>query len=135
MIEVPEANVITMPLGIPGFAEAREFVLIDHKPGSMFRWLQSLDDAALAFVVIDPLMADPEFPVANVRSHLGFLDLDEDEEVVVVAICTIPPRPKTPTVNLLAPIGIGVNSRRAAQVVLHETTYDARAPFLGSRAA
>lgn len=135
MIEVPEANIITMPLGIPGFADAREFVLIDHKPGSVFRWLQCLDDAALAFVVIDPQQADAEFPVQKVRNHLGFLELEDDEEVVVVAICTVPPRPKTPTVNLLAPIGIGVNSRRAAQVVLHETNYDARIPFLGSRAA
>jgi len=135
MIEVPEANVINMPLGIPGFADAREFVLIDHKPGSMFRWLQSLQDSALAFVVIDPVVADADYPADSVRRHLGFLDLEEDEEVVVIAICTVPPRPATPTVNLLAPIGIGVSSRRGAQVVLHETKYEARVPFLGSRAA
>ena len=135
MIEVPAANVITMPLGIPGFASAKEFVLIDHKPGSMFRWLQCLDDPDLAFVVIDPLVADADYPVDAVRKHLAFLDLEAEEDVVVVAICTIPPRPNQPTVNLLAPIGIGVQCRRGAQVVLHETRYDARMPFLGTKAA
>ncbi|MEE9384455.1 MAG: flagellar assembly protein FliW [Nannocystaceae bacterium] len=119
-----------MPLGIPGFPGAREFILLDHRPGSMFRWLQSVDTADLAFVVIDPLLADPDYPVDLVRRSLGFLALDASEELVVLAICTVPPAPEVPTVNLLAPVGVGLSSRRGAQVVLHETAYNARQQFL-----
>jgi flagellar assembly factor FliW len=110
-------------------------VLLDHRPGSMFRWLQSMEDRDLAFVVIDPCRVENEYPIDLVRKHLGFLELSEDEEIVVLALCTIPPRPGKPTVNLLAPIGVGLNSKRGAQVLLHETKYEARTEFLPARAA
>lgn len=122
-----------MPLGIPGFASAQQFILLDHRPGSMFRWLQSVDIPELAFVVIDPLTAAPDYPVDLVRRSVSFLELDPDEDMIVLAICTVPPAPEPPTVNLLAPIGIGLSSRKGAQVVLHETTYGPRVEFLRSR--
>lgn len=101
----------------------------------MFRWLQSLEDRDLAFVVIDPCQVDAEYPIDLVRKHLGFLELEEGEDCVVLALCTIPPRPAKPTVNLLAPIGVGLQSKKGAQVLLHETKYEARTEFLPARAA
>ena len=122
-------------MGIPGFPAANEFVLLDHRPGSVFRWLQSLQDPDLAFVVLDPRLVDDTYPIHLVRKAMGFLDLPEDEEVVVLSLCTIPPRPAKPTVNLLAPIGVGLKTRKGAQVVLHETRYGARMEFMAARAA
>ena len=117
-------------MGIPGFGQAREFVLLDHRPGSIFRWLQSLDEPSLAFVVVDPLMIDPEYPLDSVRRGLGFLELAEDEDLIVLGICTVPGAPHSPTVNMMAPIGIGLDSRLGAQVVLHDTNYNSRTQFL-----
>ncbi|TPV95508.1 MAG: flagellar assembly protein FliW [Myxococcales bacterium FL481] len=124
---------MTMPLGIPGFVQAQEFFLLDHRPGSMFRWLQCVNLPELAFVVVDPLTAIPDYPVDLVRRSVNFLDLDPDEDMIVLAICTVPPAPEPPTLNLLAPIGIGLTSRRGAQVVLHETGFGPREEFLPPR--
>ena len=107
-----------------------DFVLLEHSPGSMFSWLQCVDKPELAFVVIDPLQLNPEYPKDLLRRSVGFLELEEDEELCVLGICTFPPAPAAPTVNLLAPIGVGMSSRKAAQVVLHETGYGPRHEFL-----
>ena len=134
-LEVPEDAIITLPFGIPGFDRAQEFILLDHRPGSMFRWLQSTQRPDLAFVVIDPLVADPQYPLADVQKQLGYLDIAEGEEIIVLGICTVPPPPAAPTVNLMAPVGIGLTSRTGAQVILHESKYNARHEFLNAAAA
>jgi flagellar assembly factor FliW len=125
--------VITLPMGLPGFPAAKTFVLLDHKPGSVFRWLQALEIPELAFVVIDPLAWKPEFPLDAVRRSASIAGIDPDEELVVLVVCTVPPPPDEPTANFLAPIGIGRESRRGAQVVLHDSGMISTEPFLRSR--
>ncbi len=117
-------------MGIPGFGDARTFVLLDHRPGSIFRWLQSLSIPSLAFVVVDPLIVNESYPIESVRRGLAFLDLNEDEDLIVLGICTVPGNSEPPTVNMMAPIGIGIDSRRGAQVVLHDTSFGSRTEFL-----
>lgn len=105
-------------------------MLIDHRPGSVFRWLQSADVPELAFVVIDPVAFAADYPVAQVRKQIAFCELADDEEIAVLAICTVPPPPDEPTANFLAPIGIGLRSRRGAQIVLHDCGFETRQRFL-----
>lgn len=134
-LEVPEDAILNLPFGIPGFDRANEFVLLDHRPGSIFRWLQCIAIPELAFVVIDPLMADSAYPIDEVKKQLGYIDIAVDENIIVLGICTVPAAPEVPTVNLMAPIGIGLTSRQGAQVILHDRKYSARHEFLNSKAA
>ena len=46
-------NVITLPNGVYGFPELTKWTLIHHDDKSPFRWLQSIDDGQIAFVIID----------------------------------------------------------------------------------
>lgn len=108
-------------------------MLIDHRPGSVFRWLQAVELPDLAFVVVDPLHFIPDYPVDQVRRAIAFCELDEDEEIAVLAICSVPPAPAEPTANFLAPLGIGLRSRRGAQIVLHDCGFDTRMTFLQPR--
>lgn len=86
---------------------------------------------SLAFVVIDPQVADPNYPLIPVRDHLRDMEVvDADEDVIVLGICTVPAPPDVATVNLMAPIGVGLESRRGAQVILHEGGYSSRHEFL-----
>ena len=56
-IEVKEDDVVKLPAGLIGFPELKRYVLLDHDKDSPFKWLQSLDDGAIAFVLINPLLA------------------------------------------------------------------------------
>lgn len=114
---------MSFPHGIPGFPESSNFVLLDHRPDSIFRWLQSIDQGELAFVVIDPLLVNKNYPLDTVKRLLEQLEVCQDDEIIVLSICTVPPAPDQTTVNLLAPIGIGVQSRQGAQVILHDSKY------------
>lgn len=130
-----ETALIELPLGLPGFPEAHQFVLLDHRPDSVFRWLQCVTMPELAFVVIEPQMFDPSYPLEAVRKHVQFLRLEPDEEIGVLALCTVPPAPAPPTANFLAPIGIGMHSRRGAQILLHDSGYSSRDSFTERSAA
>ena len=39
-IDIREEEIITMPFGMPGFSDQKQFVLLDHKKESPFQWYQ-----------------------------------------------------------------------------------------------
>ena len=53
-IEVQDDQIITMPSGLIGFSEDRRFVIREDEAAKPFLWLQSVDNDALAFVMIEP---------------------------------------------------------------------------------
>src|SRR5689334_1873152 len=82
-------QLLHFPLGLLGFPDATTFALIEHRPGSRFRWLQSVEHADVAFVVIDPMRVEAGFPIDRVRPAIRFLDLEQDEDVAVLVICCV----------------------------------------------
>jgi flagellar assembly factor FliW len=125
-LEIPEDAAIRFPQGILGFPKDRTFCLLEVKPGSRFQLLQSTEDSNLAFVVIDPLTVDPGYPLAAVRELAAQAGLAPDEQIGVAAIVTVAPPPARPTVNLMAPLALGLRTRQGLQVVLHAGQYQVR---------
>ena len=125
-IEIPEQSVVTFSGGIPGFPAARRFCLVEVKPGSRFKLLQSVEEPGLAFVVTDPVDLDADYPLDQVRAAAVEVGLEQDEPLAVAAIVTVPSPPGRPTANLLAPLAVGMRSRLGAQIVLHEHAYGVR---------
>ena len=124
--EVPQSSVVNFPFGIPGFPRDRSFCLLEVKADSRFKLLQSVEREELAFVVTDPLIEDPGYPLELVQRLALPIGLDPDEPLAVAAIVTVPAAPAAPTVNLLAPLAMGLKSQIGVQVVLHETQYQMR---------
>lgn len=121
------AMAIEVPLGLPGVTSHTSFELRARAPGSAYAWLRSTTGPAVELLAIDVLRLHPDYPVDQVRRSLGFLHLDEEEPLLVLAICTVPPVPETPTANLLAPLAVGLRSRVAAQIVLHDARWSSHA--------
>jgi flagellar assembly factor FliW len=128
-LKIPTEQLLRFPLGLPGFTDATRFALVEHRSGSRFRWLQSVEHPEAAFLVIDPMLVEAGFPIERVRPAIRFIDLEDDEEVAVLVICCVPSKAPA-TVNLMAPIGIGLRSRRGAQVILHETGFTTDEPLV-----
>ena len=53
-IEVPDDIVLTFEQGMIGFPDLRRYAIIKQREDSVFMWLHSLDDGALAFPVVLP---------------------------------------------------------------------------------
>ncbi|MEM9458529.1 MAG: flagellar assembly protein FliW [Myxococcota bacterium] len=121
---------IELPLGLPGVTPHGNFELAARSEGSAYVWLRCTDEPGVELLAVDILRLHPDYPIEQVRRGLGFLHLDADEPLLVLALCTVPPAPEPATANLLAPIGVGTRSRRAAQIVLHDARWSDRDPLL-----
>lgn len=124
-----DAVVIEVPLGLPGVTTRTGFELRVRAAGSAYAWLRSTDDPVLELLAVDVLRLCPDYPVDQVRRSLAFLQLLDDEPLLVLALCTVPAAPEPATANLLAPLAVGLRSRRAAQIVLHDPRWSNRAPL------
>lgn len=124
-IVVDADKVITMTTPFLGFPESRRFILRPHGQESPFLWLQSLDNPALAFVVLHAASFLPQYQPripAFVMKELGSPVAGEQEVFIILTI----PRgnPEQMTANLLGPVVMNVAKRLAKQVLLDPTQYD-----------
>ena len=98
-------------------------------------WLQSVDNGALAFVLVDPLLFKPDYKVEIGPEDAEDLGLKNGGNAAqIMAIVNIPTRgedgkPTEITANLLGPIVINVQKRLAKQVVLYDGQYSHRHPI------
>lgn len=124
---------ITFAAGMPGFPTARRFEIERWGENeSPFFLLGCLDDPDLAFVVVPPWPFYPEYDFDLDDAVVEKLDLRTPEEALVVSIVTLGDEPKDSTLNLLGPIVVNRRSGAAAQVVLHDSGYEVRAPITGA---
>jgi flagellar assembly factor FliW len=124
-IDVPASAMIRFPTGILGFAGDQTFCLVQVKEGSRFQLLQSCSRPDLAFVVIDPLRVLPDYDLEAVRRQAWEL-VAADEPLGVACIVTVREAPQPPTVNLLAPLAIGLRIRQGRQILLPDSGYAVR---------
>ncbi len=133
VIVVDDSAIIETPEGLYGFEEVRKFCLVGNRPSSPFKWLQSLDDSSLAFVVADPFLFFPDYEVFLSDEDTESLALRSPEQAVVLAIVTVPSKPWRVTANLVAPLVLNVETRQARQVVLTDPRYTTRHRLLPER--
>lgn len=127
-IEVEDDRIILFEKGLLGFPGHTRFALIQTSEENYFFWLQSVDDANLAFVVTDPsiFVKDYEIPVRDdVREDL---ELSDPGTAQVFVICN--KAGDWLTGNLLGPLVVNTVNRRGLQVVLTEKRWGTRQPLV-----
>lgn len=128
-IEVDEERVITCPEGLPGFPEARRFVLVDVRDTGVFYWLQSLDDPALAFLAAVPWPFFPDYEPELPEADQEALGLESAGDALVLCLLTVQRAERAITANLMAPVVVNRASRVGRQVVLAEAGWPLQAPL------
>ena len=125
-LSVAADSVIEFPSGLIGFPHHAKYVLIEHK--RPFSWLHSIEDANLAFVVVDGAEFGEKY---NLRPPLGDKDCDfkEDDEYAILVIVTVRPEPTMTTANLKAPLFVNIRNRRGVQVIFDDPRYSTRHPL------
>ena len=130
-LDVPGDRVLHFPQGLIGFPRARRFVILDHRPGSPFKWMLCLEEPDVAFAVVEPATLVPEYepPLELAARTLGVAPAD----VALFVIVTIPPDPTAMTVNLMAPVVVDLRTRRSRQLVLEDPRCDPSYRVCGPR--
>jgi flagellar assembly factor FliW len=123
-MEVDESRAIHFADGLPGFHDKRDFIILEHKPGSPFLWLQSMDTPDLAFVMINPFLMKSDYLQDLSPEEEALLKNKNDDEIIVFSLVTIPRgEVEKATVNLMGPIVVESKSRNAKQVILANSGY------------
>jgi flagellar assembly factor FliW len=126
--EVPADSIIELPSGLIGFPKHRRFVMIDHKPP--FSWLHCVDDADLAFVVVDGFEFGEKYKLKPPPFGDVDIDLKPDDEFAILVIVTVRSDPKDTTANLKAPLFVNVRTRKGVQVIFDDPNLSTRTPLL-----
>lgn len=128
----PETDVshLTFDTGLPGFPEARRFVLVNWgDEGSPFSIMRCLDDAALEFVVVPPVVFFPEYEPEIDDATAEQLKLESGDDALILVIVTLGATATDATANLLGPIVINRHTNVAAQAIL-VGDYELREPLV-----
>jgi carbon storage regulator len=114
--KVAEGLQITFPEGLFGLRRHTDWVLCDLHEDNPIRCLVSVSDPSVQLLVLDADLALPDYPVAAAVEAHG-----ADEECAVAVVVTVPAKGGAATANTLAPLVIGLESRRGRQLVLERT--------------
>lgn len=128
-IELQDNDVLNFPEGLLGFADLRQFVLLDDPSDEIFAWLQSCESSHIAFPVLEPELFTDVYKVTLTKNDLESLKLPSQEKARYFSIVTIPDDPTQMTANLKAPIVVNVVERIARQCVLQDNHLAIREPI------
>jgi flagellar assembly factor FliW len=115
-VRVKQENIIHMPAGLLGFEDIKRFVLLSNPEDAPFSWFQVLDDSSLAFLVLPPFGALPDYQPEISDEDCAYLGIKKPTDALIYNIVTL--RGETATVNLKGPIVINRFTLRGKQVVL-----------------
>lgn len=123
-IEFGPADVLFFKEGLIGFPDLHEFVIVMHREDSPFRWLQSIQEPAIAFLCALPQHFLPDYNPKLKPEVVQALALKGTTERFVLTTAAIPAgKPEEMTFNLAAPILVNAKTRTALQFVVEDEAY------------
>lgn len=125
-----EEDIVEFADGMPGFARLKRFLLIESPDLKPFSFLQSVEEPSISFPLLPPQSVDSEYHFELPKKDRESLDLERPEEAAVFCIVTIDEDPSQATINLFAPVVLNLPNRKAAQVILFNSSYSTATPLL-----
>ena len=111
---------------MPGFPDHRRFYLVSIDDSGLVYWLTSADDPELRFLVIPPPAYFPDYTPEIGDEALAALGVEEAERILLLLVVTAGETLQQTTANLMAPIVVDRESRRAVQTVLAGSGFSVR---------
>ena len=129
-IEVGEDKLLHFEHGLPGFPDCERFIVMDHDRETPLKWLQSVDQPEIAFLIVEPeqVLRSYEVEVPDpVLRVLGWEDGGDPSDVAVFVILNV--TDEELTANLRAPVVVNLAKRRAFQLILDSPDIALRHPI------
>ncbi len=108
-------SVIRFPLGVAGFDDCREWILLADRHNDAVAWLQSTARPEVALGVVSPRRVVPSYQLRVARQELAQLECDDVRKAEVLVVVSKMDRGLI--VNLKAPLVIDLERRLGRQVV------------------
>jgi len=128
-LELDKNDIITFTEGPLGFDHLKKFFIVDPGDKTFILWLQSADDSATAFPILEPRIFKTDYIVKLLPGELNSLALSDLKAASVFSILTIPQNITEMSANLKAPIVINNTTKIGRQIVLQDSKLDVRHPM------
>ena len=125
-----EADVVHFQAGLIGFPELKRFLFLADK--ETFQMLQSIDDPDIRFILVDPLLINPNYEVEVTPEQAATIGLTSEEDARISVIVTLKKKRSKSAVNFAAPLVFNPQVRQGMQVVL--PGQETRRPLILNRA-
>lgn len=113
--------------GLIGFESYTEYLPIPfHEDNDSLISLQSLEDEALSFILMNPFGIRSDYAPSPSENDLTELDVEYAEDLSYYVVCVIRDSVAESTVNLKAPLVVNARNRQAKQIILDQTEYSFR---------
>lgn len=134
-MQISEKQILSFPEGLLGFEDYKKFALIEEKEESVFKWLQSVEEVDLAFVVIPPSLFKKEYKPLIPEQELQGIGITDLEDGLMLVIVTVPGEdPALMTANMQGPILINKKTLLGKQFISRNESHSVREKILASAA-
>jgi len=133
-LDADDRQLVSFPAGLLGFEKFKDYVLLDASQKPFF-YLQSLDVADLAFILIDPFLFRSDYCLDVSDEALGEIGVASPTDVLVFALVTVPGEGSPVTANLMGPVIINKRNRRGMQAVLTDPRWKVKHDIMGELAS
>jgi flagellar assembly factor FliW len=124
--EYDEKSILHLPEGMLGFSRLNRYVLVEDEEIRPFRWLQSVDDADLAFPVVDPHVLIGDYTGCIPAEELRRLEIQNPSDILTLAVVILKNKSNGASVNLKAPLLINHRKMIGRQIILTESSHQAQ---------
>jgi len=127
-VEYKQEEILNFPLGLIGFENLHDFIVMPNKKEGPLFWIQSLEEPEIAFVVTDPTNFFLDYKIEPSSQELEQLGITKEDEIFILSVVTVPPS-KEITLNLAAPVLFAAKTNKAIQVILENSPYKVKTPL------
>jgi len=131
-VEVPDDKIITLERPILGFENLNQFCLMEIEELVPFLLLQSTEEPAVAFLVVNPRVFFPDYRININPKEIAELNVARVESVETYVVVTLNRKPEEITVNLQGPILINTENNLAKQLILVNSEYHVKHSILAA---
>jgi flagellar assembly factor FliW len=122
-----EEQVIRFPAGLPGFENARRFIIMSVPEHQPFHWMECVDEGNnIRFAIINPLSFRPEYQPKIKKEELASLNIQEPKELLLYVIVTLRTPLMESTANLMGPLFINIREKTGKQIIIENDAYSLR---------
>lgn len=122
-ITVEDHMIIDFKEGIPGFEEAKQFVIIQNEEDQPFSYLQSVSMEEVCLTLVSPFTIDQDYRMDIDEKELTILGEIDEYSLSVHTVVVVPSQVEEMTANFMAPILINNKTMLGAQLPQSKSEY------------
>jgi flagellar assembly factor FliW len=122
-VDVKDESVLHFEEGMYGFEDCTRFVLLEDRPDNLIKWMQAVDNPAVAFMIVNPNDFFPDYEVELTDEQATSLGLTDPSESAMFTTITISRDEGKVTTNLVGPIVMNFKTMQAKQIILSDDRY------------